>query len=188
VDNGSSDGTADLARRAGAVVITEPKRGYGKAYKTGFSHARGEIIATADADLTYPMEDIPRFVGILDKDNLDFITTNRYGYMEKGAMVFLHRIGNAILSLTTRLLFQINLRDSQSGMWIFKRCLLNEMIVKADSMAFSEELKIEACYFLKCRWKEFPIKYGTRIGKVKLRSWKDGLGNLFHLITKRVNR
>ena len=188
VDNGSDDGTGELAKGAGAEVLLEPRRGYGRAYKTGFANAVGDIIATADADLTYPVEDIPKFLQLLDEENLDFITTNRYAYMGKGAMSPLHRLGNAILNIMARLLFQINVRDSQSGMWIFKKSLLDKMVLKSDTMAFSQDLKIEACHFVKCRWKEFPIQYRTRLGEVKLRSWRDGFGNLFRLIKKRIVR
>ncbi len=188
VDNDSDDGTGELARKAGAEVVFEPRHGYGRAYKTGFAHARGDIIATMDADMTYPVEDIPKFMKLLDEQNLDFITTNRYAYMEKGAMSSQHRLGNAVLNLVARLLFQISLKDSQSGMWVFRKAILNNTVLKANSMALSEELKIEAIYFLRCRWKEMPIQYRVRVGKVKLRTWKDGFGNLFYLIKKRVVR
>lgn len=188
VDNGSSDGTGELAREAGAKVVLEPIRGYGRAYKTGFASATGDIIATADADLTYPMDDIPKFVRLLEEENLDFITTNRYANMGKDAMSPLHRLGNTILNITAKLLFQINIRDSQSGMWVFKKDLLDKMVLKSDTMAFSQELKIEACHFTKCRWRELPIQYKTRLGRVKLRSWRDGFGNLLRLIKKRLVR
>jgi len=188
VDNGSNDRTGELASQAGAEVVFEPERGYGRAYKTGFAHARGDIIATADADLTYPVEDIPKLVQTLEQENLDFITTNRYAYMRDGAMSPMHRVGNAILNLTTRLLFGADIRDSQSGMWVFKRSLLHNMKLRYDTMALSEELKLEACYFIKSNWKEVPIEYRARVGEVKLRSWRDGLGNLFRLIKKRVMR
>ena len=78
VDNGSTDRTGELAQQAGADVVFEGRRGYGRAYKTGFAYAKGDIIATADADMTYPVEDIPKMVHQLNKEKLDFITTNRY--------------------------------------------------------------------------------------------------------------
>ena len=113
VDNGSTDGTGEVAKKAGAEVVFEPKIGYGSAYKTGFVHARGSIIATADADLTYPMEDISKLIKMLEDEELEFITTNRFAFMGKGAMSPLHRLGNAILNLATRLLFGLHLKDSQ---------------------------------------------------------------------------
>lgn len=188
VDNGSTDGTGDLAKKAGAAVVLEPRRGYGRAYKTGFTHAHGDIIATADADLTYPVEDIPKAVRILEDENLDFITTNRYAYMQEGAMSSRHRVGNSLLSLTTRLLFRLPLKDSQSGMWVFRKGVLDRAILRSHSMSFSEELKIEACHFLRCAWKEIPIRYSARVGDAKLRTWRDGLGNLLYLIRKRLKR
>ena len=188
VDNGSEDGTGELARKAGAEVVFEPRPGYGSAYKSGFAHAKGDIIATADADTTYPVEDIPRLVEILEKENLDFLTTNRFALMEKGAMPFRNRFGNVALSLITRLLFRLNLKDSQSGMWVFRRSILDNLVLRSDGMPLSEELKLEACHFEKCRWRELPIEYRARVGKIKLRGWRDGLQNLVYLVRKRFSR
>lgn len=150
VDGNSQDRTRELATKAGAEVIIEPRQGYGRAYKTGFAHATGDIIATADADLTYPVEDIPEFVRVLQDENLDFITTNRFASMEKGVMSFRNRIGNGVLNLATRLLFRLDLRDSQSGMWVFRKDILDRLVLKSDKMSFSEELKIEASHFARC--------------------------------------
>ena len=189
VDNGSSDGTGELARKAGAEVIFEPRRGYGSAYKAGFANARGEIIATADADATYPIQDIPRLVKTLEQENLDFITTNRFALMENGAMSFQNKVGNTILSLAVRFLFRINIRDPESGMWVFKREILDKLRISSDVWPFSHELKLEACYFNKYRWREVPIQYRDRIGETKLSSgWKVGFTDLFHIIIKRIIR
>jgi glycosyltransferase involved in cell wall biosynthesis len=187
VDNGSQDRTGELAREVGAEVVVEPRRGYGRAYKTGFEYARGQIIATADADHTYPVENIHELVRVLEQENLDFITTNRFGYYLDGAMSFKHKIGNNILNLTTKLLFLTDLKDSQSGMWVFRKELLNKLQLTSDSMAFSQELKIKACCFSKCKWKEIPIVYRNRVGKVKLRSLRDGTGNLLNLMIMRLS-
>jgi hypothetical protein len=188
VDNGSTDSTSEIAKGAGATVVYEPVRGYGKAYKTGFSSASGDIIATADADCTYPIEDIPKLAHMLEDEGLDFITTNRFANMDEGAMHTQNRLGNLILNLTTRILFQINIQDSQSGMWLFKRSILDRLILRSNGMPLSEELKLEACYFAKCNWKEIPIEYRARIGKVKLKVWRDGFSNLFYLFKKRIIR
>lgn len=188
VDNGSHDGTGEVVRKVGAEVILEPEHGYGRAYKTGFSQSRGDIIATTDADFTYPVEDIPKFVQILDEENLDFITTNRFAKMDNNTMSLRNKLGNRVLNLTMRLLFGIDLADSQSGMWVFRRSILDKLVLRSDGMAFSEELKLEACYFAKYYWKEIPIRYKARIGKIKLRGWIDGFQNLLYLIKKRIVR
>jgi hypothetical protein len=189
VDNDSNDGTGELAKKAGAEVVFEPRHGYGSAYKAGFAHAKGDIIATADADQTYPVEDIPRLIKILEEEKLDFITTNRFALMEKEAMSSRNKVGNAILSVAVRVLFRLEMRDPESGMWVFRKNILNRVKISSDIWPFSHELKIEACYFNKCRWKEVPILYRARSGQTKLLSgWKVGFTDLFHIIKKRVMR
>jgi glycosyltransferase involved in cell wall biosynthesis len=187
VDNGSDDATAALAAIAGAVVVPEPNRGYGTALKRGFAAADGDVIVTADADATYPLEDIPRLVQILDNENLDFITTNRFALLQKDAMSNRNRIGNAILSWTMRLLFRLRIEDSQSGMWVFRKSILEKLKLSSDT-PLSQEIKIEACHYARCRWREVPIQYRPRSGKAKLGGWKVGTGNLIHLLKKRLRR
>jgi glycosyltransferase involved in cell wall biosynthesis len=186
VDTDSKDKTRDIAASKGARVIDEPRRGYGRAYKTGFEKASGEIIATLDADMTYPADRITDLMGHLDSEKLDFITTNRFAELQPGAMKSVHRFGNWILSVTTRLLFRIKLKDSQSGMWVFRKSILPKLDIVSDGMAMSEELKIEA--FRKTKAKEFPIKYSPRVGDVKLSSWGDGTKNLRFLFIKKLGR
>ncbi len=183
IDTNSRDRTREIAASKSANVISEPRRGYGRAYKTGFEKAPGDVIATLDADCTYPAEDIPRLVRMLDEENLDFITTNRLANLEEGAMSFEHRFGNGVLNLTTRILFRVKIKDSQSGMWVFRREAYRRLDVRNDGMPFSEEIKIEA--FKKLRAKEVPITYRRRVGEVKLSSWKDGWKNFKFLWKKR---
>jgi len=187
VDNASDDATAELAARAGAEVVAEPNRGYGTALKKGFAAAAGDVIVTADADATYPLEDIPRLVQILDSENLDFITTNRFAFLQRDAMSNRNRIGNAILSWTMRLLFRLSIDDSQSGMWVFRKSILEKLKLSSNT-PLSQEIKIEACHFARCRWREVPIQYRPRSGKAKLGGWKVGTGNLIHLVKKRLRR
>ena len=183
VDTNSRDRTREIASSLGAVVVDEPRRGYGRAYKTGFEKSTGDVIATLDADMTYPASDIPAMVEKLYTEGLDFITTDRFARMEEGAMGAKHRLGNWMLSTATRLLFRVKIRDSQSGMWVFRRSLLDKVTLESDGMAMSEEIKIEA--FKNSKAVEIPITYRVRIGEVKLNSWRDGLGNLKFLFKKR---
>ncbi len=183
VDTDSKDRTREVASAKGAVVVDEPRRGYGRAYKTGFERASGDVVATLDADLTYPASDIPKLLRMLDEGNLDFISTNRMAMMDEGAMSAKHRFGNWVLSVTARLLFRIKVKDSQSGMWVFRRSILPNLDIRSDAMSMSEEIKVEA--FRKVRAAEVPIRYRSRTGEVKLQSWRDGLGNLKYLFKKR---
>ncbi len=183
VDTDSKDQTRVIAVERGAILVDEPRRGYGRAYKTGFEKANGEFLATLDADTTYPASEIPPLLDMLESRGLDFITTNRFARMQKGAMGAKHRFGNWVLSATTRLLFRVKVKDSQSGMWVFRKSILKDLVLESDWMALSEEIKIEA--FKKSRAAEVPITYRTRLGDVKLNSWKDGFGNLKYLFKKR---
>lgn len=185
VDTNSKDRTREIALSKGAKVIEEPRRGYGRAYKTGFEKADGDLIATLDADCTYPAEDIPKLVQMLNDEKLDFITTNRFARLEEGAMSTKHKIGNGLLNLTTRLLFNVRIKDSQSGMWVFRRESLGKLTLTSDGMPLSEELKIEA--FKKLKTKEVGITYRPRVGEVKLSSWKDGWKNMKFLWHKRFS-
>lgn len=183
VDTDSQDATKEIASAKGAIVIDEPRRGYGRAYKTGFEAAKGKYIATLDADCTYPAESIPELINVLERENLQFLTTNRFGDLQDGSMSLKHRFGNWVLTFNLNLLFNLRVKDSQSGMWIFQRECLSSLNLTSDGMPFSEEIKIEA--FHKLATDEIPIVYRRRVGEVKLSSWKDGKKNLFFLWKKR---
>ena len=186
VDNGSVDGTVELAQRAGARVVREPRRGYGNAYRRGFQEARGSILCALDADRTYPAQMLPDLVSKLLSEDLAFISTNRFAFMTNGAMTRTNRWGNAILSRAGRTLFDLPFHDSQSGMWVFRAELLERMRLRAEGMALSEEIKIEAASRLNVRCAEVPIHYAHREGVSKLRVWRDGAGNLLYLFRKRL--
>lgn len=184
VDTNSKDRTVEIAESKSAKVINEPRRGYGRAYKTGFENAKGEFIATLDADCTYPAEDIPKMMRMLEDENLDFITCDRLSLLDDGVMSAKHRLGNWVLKASTNLLFRMKIKDSQSGMWVFRRQILGKIELKSDGMPLSEEIKIEA-WRKGLRAKEVPIEYRRRKGEVKLQSWRDGFKNLFFIFKKR---
>ncbi len=193
IDGGSTDGTVDIAKEKGAQVITERRRGYGRAYRTGFAHATGDFIATMDGDGTYPASEIPWMLKRLIHMKLDFISGDRLTLMERKAMTTEHRIGNWVLNSAMRVLFHEVLKgvpervltDSQSGMWVFRRSILPTLRLTQDGMPFSEELKLEVL-FHGFKFEEIPIHYAERWGQPKLSSWEDGIGNLRWLIGKRI--
>ena len=185
IDNGSTDKTGNIANGHGAKVFIQPIKGYGNAYKAGFANATGDIIATGDADLTYPFSALPKIIKKMEDENLDFITTDRLTNLQPGVMSKTHYFGNIAFSKITKLLFRLPCKDSQSGMWVFKRDIWPKINVRSSGMPFSQELKIEA-YKNGFRCAEVPIIYRARIGKVKLNTLKDGIGNMFHLVFKRI--
>jgi glycosyltransferase involved in cell wall biosynthesis len=185
VDNNSTDGTADVARGFGAQVLRETQQGYGAAYKTGLRAATGDIIVTMDADGTYPRNFIPILLDVMIDEGFDFITCDRTGHKDKPSN-WLRVFGNDVLNFFILLLFWFRVRDSQSGMWVFRRWILTHLSLTSDGMAFSEEIKLEAMSQKKIiRAKELPIYYKERHGVSKLRIWRDGFYNLFFLFRKR---
>lgn len=182
VDGGSRDRTRELAEAAGAQVLRAP-RGYGRQYRAGFAAVDSGLVVTMDADGTYPADLVPELVDHLLRHDLDFLSVDRFAGLQPGSMSALHGFGNRVLSLTASLLFGLPLRDSQSGMWIFRREVLSRFHLVAHGMAFSEEIKIEA--FRNCRFAEVPGRYAPRRGRAKLRSYRDGLANLGFLFLKR---
>ncbi|VVB66788.1 Glycosyltransferase AglJ [Candidatus Gugararchaeum adminiculabundum] len=188
IDGCSKDRTAEIAGALGCAVIKEGRRGYGRACKTGLGLAKGDFIITLDADGSYPASKIPQLISLLDKGGLDFVTTNRFAKIEKGAMPTTNYIGNRILSLTSRILHSTNFEDSQSGMWAMRRSAWEKIrrSVKSDGFPFPQELKIEFCKS-KAKYWEIPITYGQRKGKPKLHPWRDGFTNLSQLILKKFD-
>ena len=184
VDGGSTDGTVEIAKKYGAKVVIERRRGYGRAYLTGFKYARGDIIVTCDADNTYSLDIIPLCIKLIER-GYDFVNTNRFVKFERDAWSPLNLLGNKLFFLLHFLLFKLPFRDTQSGMWIFKRKLLRKMRLTAWGMEFSSEIKIEAWKRSK-RVIEIPVFYRKRIGERKLRPLRDGFRILLFLIKKRI--
>ena len=187
VDNGSTDRTSEVARGLGAFVIHEDVRGYGRSYKTGFAAATGDLIITLDGDHSYPPDAISYLLEAFLHLEVDFLNASRFPVRDRNAMSLKHKIGNLILSLAMSLLYFRWVRDSQSGMWVFRRALLDKMHLTSDGMAFSEEIKIEALKANRHRFAEISIMYTSRMGEIKLNPWRDGFYNLWFLVKKRFS-
>ena len=177
VDGHSVDGTDKIARGKGAEVIYQRGRGYGEALKTGFLHARKRldagVIVMIDADLSYDPKDIPELLAPLLKDEADLVVGNRFAGMQKGAMPFVNRIGNKLLSLIAKVALRLNINDTQSGMRAFRSELLDSMNMSAGGMPFAIEMLAEALSS-DARIHETPVNYRPRVGKTKLSPIRDG--------------
>jgi dolichol-phosphate hexosyltransferase len=186
VDNGSTDRTAEIARKMGARVISELHRGYGRAYKSGFAQATGDIIITLDGDHSYPVDALSYLIEAFMHCRVGFLSASRFPVLSDSAMSTKHKIGNHILSFVMSILFFRWIHDSQSGMWIFRRNALEKMRLTSDGMAFSEEIKIEAIIRREIGFREIFISYSQRVGEIKLMPWRDGFNNLMFLFRKRL--
>jgi glycosyltransferase involved in cell wall biosynthesis len=187
VDNNSTDRTHDVAASLGAKVIRETVRGYGRSYKRGFANATCDLIVTLDGDHSYPVDALSYLLEAFLHLNVDFLNASRFPVRDRNAMSLKHKIGNLILSLTMSALYFRWVRDSQSGMWVFRRSILSRMKLVSDGMAFSEEIKIEALKSSTVRFGEISILYTSRLGEIKLNPWRDGFQNLWFLVKKRFS-
>jgi glycosyltransferase involved in cell wall biosynthesis len=185
VDNNSTDATAEVAGSLGARVVFEARKGYGAAYKAGLPAATGDVTVTLDGDGTYPSEQIPELVDHLEDHDLDFISASRFPLKNPRAMNLSNKFGNNVLTLAMLLLYRTPIRDSQSGMWVFRSRILPMLTLTSDGMPFSEEIKIEAIRNGEVAFAEYHVNYHPRVGNVKLEKWRDGFRNLAFLARKR---
>jgi glycosyltransferase involved in cell wall biosynthesis len=176
VDNGSTDGSGDLARAAGAHVVEERRRGYGSAYLAGLAAARGDYIVMVDADLTYDFSEIPRFVHELE-DGAQLVVGNRMGGVRPGAMSWLSRLGNPLLSGFLNVLYRTNVRDVHCGMRALRRGILPVLNLRTVGMEFASEMVIRATRE-KLDVRELPIELHPRVGTSKLSPFRDGWRHL----------
>jgi glycosyltransferase involved in cell wall biosynthesis len=176
VDNGSTDGSGDLARSAGARVVEEPRRGYGSAYLAGLAVAQGDYIVMVDADLTYDFDEIPSFVRELE-NGAQVVIGNRMQNIKPGAMPLLSRVGNPLLSGFLNFLHRTNVHDAHCGMRALRREVLPALNLRTVGMEFASEMVIRATReHLDVR--EVPIALHPRVGKSKLAPFRDGWRHL----------
>jgi glycosyltransferase involved in cell wall biosynthesis len=185
-DNDSEDQSPRLAAEAGAIVVHEPRRGYGSAYLAGFGVARGRYIVMVDADLTYDFSEIPNFVAELEA-GADMVIGNRMQNIQPGAMPWLHRyVGNPLLSGFLNLLFRTGVDDAHCGMRAVRRDRLAELDLRTTGMEFASEMVIRASK-QKLTLAQFPIEYHPREGESKLSSFRDGWRHLRFLLVHAPN-
>lgn len=182
IDNGSNDNSLQVARSYNVKSFVEKKRGYGSALLKGLQHVTGQIIAIIDGDGSYPVIMLEPLCYYMDRGNLDFVSGCRFPLSDRGAMPLINRVCNSVISILVRNLFAIAIVDSQSGMMVFKRDVLDKIEINNCGMGLSQEIKIK-CWLnqsLKCG--EYHISYFPRIGKVKFKKMRDGVKNLCDLL------
>jgi hypothetical protein len=184
VDGCSTDRTVEMAKKHGAKVIIEKRKGYGRAHKTGFKYGKGNIIATLDGDGSYDPKHIKTLIKVLRDKNVDFVSGDRLSNLEIDSMSPIHKFGNWLISLVSNILFGTKIHDSQSGMWVFHKNLLKKLNLNENGMSFSSEIKLEA--YKKAKFLEYPISYKKRIGRKKQNFFIQGYGILKFLFKRRL--
>lgn len=179
-DNGSSDGSQEIARAHGARVVSIPTRGYGAALKEGIQAAKGRYIVMGDADDSYNFLTIMPFITKL-REGYALVMGNRFkGGISKGAMPFLNRfLGNPVLSFIGRLFFKSNIHDFHCGLRGFHRETFKNLDLQGDGMEFASEMIIKAS-LNKLKITEVPIQLfpDGRSRSSHLRPWRDGWRHL----------
>jgi glycosyltransferase involved in cell wall biosynthesis len=183
-DNGSTDGSRELAAAAGARVVPVPLRGYGSALLTGIASSRGEYVVMGDADGSYDFMAIDAFLAKL-REGYDLVMGNRFkGGVAADAMPFLHRwLGNPVLSFLGRLFFSSEVGDFHSGLRGFRRSPILALDLRTTGMEFASEMVVKASV-QGLRIAEIPVTLGPdkRGRPPHLRTWRDGWRHLRFLL------
>jgi hypothetical protein len=183
-DNGSTDGSIELAREAGARVVGITKKGYGSALLGGIEAARGRFVVMADADDSYDFSQLDAFVESLRAGNQMVIGHRFRGGIRRGAMPFLHRyVGNPVLSFAGRLFFSAPIGDFHCGLRGVEREAVLKLGLRAQGMEFASEMIVKAT-LSKWRIAEVPtvLSPDGRSRKPHLRTWRDGWRHLRFLL------
>lgn len=184
VDNGSADRTREIAEAKGARIVTEPRRGKGRAVRTAFKSVSGDFVFMIDADFTYPATYIPQMLKLLE-GKYDVVLGSRLkGQREEGAMTRLNLVGNLLLALLADLLYRTRISDPCSGLWGFRGRVVRTL--KLDAVGF----ELEANMLIEIAKKgyrigEVPIHYRRRPTPAKLSSLKAGFRIGRTLVRKR---
>jgi len=183
-DNGSNDGSQEIANRLNARVVSIPTKGYGSALKGGIEAAKGKYIIMGDADDSYDFSNLNPFVKKL-RNGYDLVMGNRFkGGIESGAMPFLHRyLGNPVLTTIGKLLFNSPCNDFHCGLRGFRKDAISSLELQTTGMEFASEMVVKATLH-KMQITEVPtvLSPDGRSRPPHLNTWRDGWRHLRFLL------
>jgi glycosyltransferase involved in cell wall biosynthesis len=182
-DNGSTDGSVEIAAQAGARVVRVSQKGYGSALRKGIQAARGKYVLMGDADGSYDFRELPRFLERL-RDGDEMVMGCRFprlgGRIDPGAMPWKHRwIGNPVLSAVGRLFFAAPVSDFHCGLRAFRRDAILKLDLRTTGMEFASEMVVKASLGgLRIGQVPITLRRDGRSRTSHLRSWRDGWRHL----------
>ena len=183
-DNGSTDGSQDIAKELGARVVNIQEKGYGAALIGGCNNALGKYVIMGDSDDSYDFSNLMPFVEKL-REGYDLVMGNRFkGGIEKGAMPPLHRyLGNPVLSFIGRVLYHSNIKDFHCGLRGYNKDSIQKLNLHTTGMEYASEMVVQATLH-KLKICEVPttLKKDGRDRPPHLRSWSDGWRHLTFLL------
>jgi glycosyltransferase involved in cell wall biosynthesis len=189
VDDGSTDGTGEIAAGRGAQVIRQENRGKGAAIRAGIPHVQGDIAVIQDADMEYDPADIPALIEPIERGVADVVFGSRLsGGRPQRAYLFWHLLGNRFLSLLTNVLFNTTLSDMETGYKAFRVDVLRDLELREDDFGIEPEITGQICK-RKLRIYELPIAYyGRTYAEGKKITWRDGFKAIRVLLRVRFTR
>jgi glycosyltransferase involved in cell wall biosynthesis len=192
VDDGSTDGTADLVERWGAarddvVLVRQRNQGKGSAVRAAIPHADGEICVIQDADLEYDPADVPALIEPIERGSADVVYGSRLsGGKPQRAYLFWHLVGNRFLSLLTNVLYNTTLSDMETGYKAFRTEVLRSLDLRQNDFGIEPEITAKICK-RKLRVYEVPIAYyGRTYAEGKKITWRDGFKAVRVLLSVRL--
>jgi glycosyltransferase involved in cell wall biosynthesis len=192
VDDGSTDGTGDLAAAVEGVQVIRRARNAGKgaAVRDGIAATTGAIVVIQDADLEYDPKDLPKLVEPLIEGHADAVYGTRLrGGEPQRAHLFWHYAGNRLLSLVTNVLFNTTISDMEVGYKAFRGDLIRGLRLVSDDFRFEPEVTAKILKVPGIRLYEVPISYyGRTVAEGKKITWRDGIRALGALVRFRVGR
>jgi len=183
-DNGSTDGSIEIALNAGARLVRVPERGYGSALIAGIQESKGRYVVMGDSDDSYALDELSEFIAKLES-GFDLVIGNRFkGGIDKGAMPWLHKyLGNPVLTWIGKIFYKVPINDFHCGLRAFRRDSVIALNLKCPGMEFASEMIVKASlYELKMTEVPTTLKKDGRSRPPHLNTWADGWRHLVFLL------